>query len=157
MNARRTKRPARKQLPLLPGDDWPSDIAVSAERMSAEDLFGVQCRMAGLPPVVRGLMFAKEETGRQWKFDYAFLDFKLAIEIEGLCVMRRCAKCYPKQFIVTGRHATPGGFKEDCVKYNTASRLGWRLLRFEQRLVAPRHAINETITTLAAFGWLAHE
>ena len=54
---------------------------------------------------------------RRWRFDVAFPDRKLAVEIEGGVWTK-------------GRHTRPGGFLADCEKYNRAAVLGWRLLRF---------------------------
>lgn len=50
---------------------------------------------------------------RRWRFDVAFPSAKVAVEIEG-----------------RGRHQTVTGYRGDCEKYNTATLLGWRLLRF---------------------------
>lgn len=50
---------------------------------------------------------------RRWKFDFAWPDVKLAVEVEG-----------------QGRHQTFIGFRRDCDKYNAALALGWRVLRF---------------------------
>ena len=50
---------------------------------------------------------------RRWRFDFAWPDIKLAVEIEG-----------------RGRHQTVVGYRSDCDKYNEAVRLGWRVLRF---------------------------
>src|SRR5678815_1231604 len=50
---------------------------------------------------------------RKWRFDFAWPEIKLAVEIEG-----------------QGRHQTFIGFRRDCDKYNEALALGWRVLRF---------------------------
>lgn len=54
---------------------------------------------------------------RKWRFDYACVQFKIAIEIEG-GVWKR------------GRHTRALGFIGDMEKYNEAVILGWSLLRF---------------------------
>lgn len=145
MALRPKRRGARKQLPLLPSE-WPeadTDVAVERERLKAEDLFGLQLR-AHYPNAAKQWRFA-QPVGRQWRFDWALVDVKLAIEIEGL-VMRRLAG----QLVVMGRHATPAGIYEDMAKYNTAILLGWRVLRFGQNDIAPRRAIDMTLRVLAA-------
>lgn len=52
--------------------------------------------------------------GRRWKFDFAVPTHMIAIELEGL----------------NGRHQSNAGFIKDCEKYNTATSMGWRVLRF---------------------------
>src|SRR3546814_3330096 len=54
---------------------------------------------------------------RRWRFDFAWIDRKLAVEIEGGVLSR-------------GRHVRPKGFQNDCEKYNAAANLGWTVLRF---------------------------
>ncbi len=73
------------------------------------------------------------EIGRQWRFDYAWPAQKIAVEIEGGIWGKRCTIC--KKFIAQGRHTTGQGFEEDAEKYNAATLLGWRLLRFTRKSV----------------------
>ena len=54
---------------------------------------------------------------RKWRFDWAILEHKIAIEIEG--------GAYSK-----GRHTRPIGFINDMEKYNAAAVLGWYVLRY---------------------------
>lgn len=53
---------------------------------------------------------------RKWKFDYAILEHKIAIEIEG-------------SVWTNGRHTRGSGFVKDMEKYNTATAMGWKLIR----------------------------
>jgi hypothetical protein len=53
--------------------------------------------------------------GRKWRFDIATPD-RVAIEIEGGAWSR-------------GRHTRGKGFIADMEKYNTATMMGWRVLR----------------------------
>lgn len=55
---------------------------------------------------------------RKWRFDYAWPDLKIALEVEG-GVWKKGA----------GRHNRPSGFIADIEKYNSAAILGWKLLR----------------------------
>lgn len=55
-------------------------------------------------------------TERKWRFDYAWPDAKVAIEVEG-------------GVWTGGRHTSSAGFIKDIEKYNAAARLGWRVLR----------------------------
>jgi very-short-patch-repair endonuclease len=54
---------------------------------------------------------------RRWRFDYAFPEFKLAVEIEGGAWIQ-------------GRHTRGKGFLADLEKYNAATLLGWAILRY---------------------------
>jgi very-short-patch-repair endonuclease len=69
---------------------------------------------------------------RKWKFDYAFVNHGIAVEIEGL----------------NGRHQMTGGFIKDMEKYNEAAILGWRVFRFTTRQIADASAL----ATLARAG-----
>ncbi len=94
------------------------------------------------------------ETGRirAWKFDYAWPDFHLAVEIEGgvhsypvKCnhcgkqVMTRAkpgltklGKPFKSQPVVAtfGGHTRGMAYVENCRKYNAAACLGWIVLRY---------------------------
>lgn len=113
-----------------------------------EDEFEFQLRAHRLPEFVRQWMFAKAEMNRRWQFDFAFLPYKLAVEIEGLVVRR-----IGRELVVQGRHASITGFKEDAIKYASAAVLGWTVLRFEQSQVKDGTAIEFTMRVLAARGW----
>ena len=141
---------------------------------SAEDLFDQQLRFhveRGLK-CIRQLQFAKAELGRRWAFDFAFPDYQVAVEVEGLVpiVMWRAKLIGPQPVMnargyvdnvesvartpaVLGRHASVTGIIEDMEKYNSAALLGWTVLRFAAKNVKPRHAIDFTLRVLAARGW----
>jgi very-short-patch-repair endonuclease len=93
---------------------------------------------------VRELKFAKDDEweARGWRFDFALPKYRLAIEIEGLVVrmMRDIITMKPMR-VVTGRHATITGIREDCHKYAAAEILGWHVIRVEQDMVASGDAI----------------
>ena len=55
--------------------------------------------------------------GRRWRIDFAIVDLKIGIEIEG-------------GVWANGRHTRGKGFIEDMEKYNAAVTLGWVILRF---------------------------
>lgn len=109
----------------------------------AEDAFALGCRLHGIPDPVREYRFAPP---RLWRLDFAWPDhplpgapgLRLAVEIEGVTRSG-------------GRHQRIGGFKEDCVKYQTALALGWLLYRvpatwvFAKRRVLPRSECMEIV------------
>ena len=53
---------------------------------------------------------------RKWRFDYAFPSHKVAIEVDG-------------GVWTGGRHINPQGYINDMEKLNTASSMGWLVLR----------------------------
>ena len=66
--------------------------------------------------------------GRRCRFDFAWPESKIAVEIEG-------------GTFVQGRHTTGVGFAKDCEKYNLATLAGWRVYRFPTGMVKDRSAI----------------
>jgi hypothetical protein len=54
---------------------------------------------------------------RRWRFDAAFPERLLGIEIDGGA-------------FIQGRHTRGVGFKNDCEKLNMAALMGWRVFRF---------------------------
>lgn len=62
-----------------------------------------------------GLAYEREyrfDGGRKWRADFAFGP-DLLVEVEG-----------------RGRHQTYVGYRNDCEKYNAATQLGYRIVRF---------------------------
>ncbi len=117
------------------------------EDSAGEERFLFQCRAHGLPPVVREHKFAVQ-LGRLWRFDFAWTDYLVAVEIEGLV-----QKYIDGTLYAIGRHASFSGFEGDCIKYANAAILGWRVLRFNQRLVTDGTAIDMTMELLKRQGW----
>ena len=96
-------------------------------KVKANDVFQNLCLSEGLD-VAKEVKFHPE---RRWKFDYAIVEAKIAIEVEGGAW-------------INGRHNRPEGFIKDMEKYNAAAVLGWRILRF-----TPQQIMTfETIETL---------
>lgn len=75
----------------------------------------------GLPAPVAEHRFEPE---RRWRFDYAWPEAKIALEVEG-------------GIYTGGRHTSSAGFVKDMAKYNRAAVLGWRVLRIE-----PKHLLT---------------
>jgi len=67
-------------------------------------------KQEGLPEPVFEHMF---HPTRKWRFDIAWPEYKLALEVEGL----------------NGRHQRTAGFLKDVEKYNEAIRMGWLVSR----------------------------
>lgn len=54
---------------------------------------------------------------RKWRFDFAIVEKRVAVEFEGLVSAK-------------SRHTTLTGYTNDCSKYNAAALLGWKVLRY---------------------------
>lgn len=61
----------------------------------------------------------------KWRFDYAIVPIKLAIEIEG-------------GIWIQGGHSRGSGFMKNIDKYNEATIFGWHLLRFAPAQIIDR-------------------
>lgn len=81
--------------------------------------FARQCILLHFPTPVREYHFAKP---RMWRFDVAFPDYKIAVEVEGGMFL-------PTKGKHAGRHTSPTGIKRDLEKYGEAAVLGWTVLR----------------------------
>lgn len=71
------------------------------------------CRIAGVPAPESEHRF---HPVRKWRFDYAWTNEKLALEIEGGTWTK-------------SRHTSGKGYRNDCIKYSTAAIMGWRVIR----------------------------
>lgn len=92
-----------------------------------EETLALHLRCAGLPAVAREHRF---HPTRQWRFDFAWPDLKVAVEVEG-------------GIGINGRHTRPGGFRGDMEKYNAAVELGWVVLRYDLRMIKSGHAVRQ--------------
>lgn len=111
-----------------------------------EALLSVQIRQMGLPLPEPNYYWAKS-IGRQWRSEFAYTWLNLLIEIEGgteshgkQVTVIKDGK--PKMITLRSRHVTPGGFADDCVKYNAAQLLGWIVLRYTGKQVRSGEAIS---------------
>lgn len=71
------------------------------------------CKNSGLPTPTPEHKFHHT---RKWRFDYAWIDKKVALEVEG-------------GIWTGGRHTRGAGFQGDMEKYNEAVVLGWTVIR----------------------------
>lgn len=65
---------------------------------------------------------------RRWRFDLAWPDVRLAVEVEGGTWSG-------------GRHTRGTGFEADCEKYNEATLSGWRVLRVTGSMIESGRAM----------------
>lgn len=73
----------------------------------------------GIETPEKEFYFAKP---RMWRFDYAWREKNIAVEIEG-------------GIWTQGRHTRGAGFVKDMEKYNHAAKLGWRVFRFSPQQI----------------------
>src|SRR5690242_7370037 len=71
------------------------------------------CAAKGLPVPIPEYRFAPP---RRWRFDYAWRDALLALEVDG-------------GIWVQGRHSRGSGLLKEHEKFNRAACLGWRVVR----------------------------
>jgi len=64
----------------------------------------------------------KFNPARRWKFDFAHIPTKVAIELEG------GTKSH-------GHHVRHEGYRSDCEKYNEANYMGWQVFRLTSDMV----------------------
>lgn len=106
-----------KEYKALQGTAKKLNKAIPVKKVSTkfrDRMFLERLKFEGLPEPEREVRF---HDVRRWRFDFAYIDVKIAIEIEG-------------GVYTGGRHTRGTGFINDCEKYNTATVMGWRVLRF---------------------------
>ena len=104
---------------------------ISKPLSPGEEAFALHCRAERLTPV-RELVFAPP---RKWRFDFAFPEKMVAVEIEG-------------GLFSAGRHVRGAAVEKDFEKYNAAAKLGWRVLRFSTEMVKRGLAIEDVLEVL---------
>jgi len=101
-----------------------------------EETLALHMKALKLPEAVRELRF---HPTRRWRFDFAWQDLKLAVEVEGGAEMH--GRRNRKGKVMKSGHLTIKGFRGDCEKYNEASMLGWHVLRFSGAMIKDGTAI----------------
>lgn len=98
-------------------------------RLGADRLFPSVCKTILKEEVTPEYTFFP---GRKWRFDYAIVGRKIAIEVEGATFKKttyRDKKTGEKVTVMGGRHNIGEGYLNDMEKYNTAAMAGWRVFR----------------------------
>lgn len=89
-------------------------------------VFELTLKTIGLPSFEREYRFS---TLRKWQIDFAWPDYKLAVEIEGGAWIQ-------------GRHNRAKSFLLDIEKYNTLALHGFWLLRFTPQQIETGEAVR---------------
>lgn len=93
-----------------------------------EETFQLHCQAHGLKPE-REVKFCPT---RNWKVDFLFRAESIIVEIEG-------------GVWSGGRHSRGKGFEADCEKYNRATLMGYRVLRYSTAQVESGMAIHDVL------------
>lgn len=96
-------------------------------------LVAAECKQEGLPTPIFEHRF---HSIRKWRFDLAWPDRKVAMEIDGAVY-------------ANGRHTRGSGYEKDCEKLNEALLAGWRVLRYSTGQVRNGHPIVDLKRALA--------
>ena len=107
--------PPQKTFPMT-SDKLQQTKKKSRQRSKSQkitDVFTVICKTDLHVECVKEFRF---HPVRLWRFDYAIPEHKIALEVEG-------------GVWTGGRHTSSVGFLKDMEKYNTATLMGWRVLR----------------------------
>lgn len=110
--------------PVVARQPWKPRRLVRRSRI--EETFEFQLKCAELTGYVTEHRF---HPVRKWRFDFAWEDRAIAVEIEGGTWNG-------------GRHTRGKGFEQDCEKYNEACAMGWKVFRFTSSMVTKGQAIN---------------
>lgn len=86
------------------------------KKSKLEEYFILIVKESKLPFPIQEYRF---NLNRKWRFDFAYPDKKIAIEIEG-------------GIWIQGRHSRGKGMLTDMEKYNWAVINGWKILRYAQ-------------------------
>lgn len=109
-------------------------------KSSIEDMLFYHIKAVKLPTPLREYRFHDD---RKWRFDFAYPQYMLAIEVEGITHYGKNADGTMK----LGRHQTGKGIEADLEKYQAAMLLGWNVYRCSGRMIKSGEAI-QTIETL---------
>lgn len=86
--------------------------AMKTDAKTFDELVWKLMTPSGMPMPVTEFRFYPQ---RKWRFDYAWPDHKLALEVQG-------------GLFVNGRHSRGAALLKEHEKLNTAAQLGWRIL-----------------------------
>lgn len=100
--------------------------AQKPQKAPQTDMFTAICKSDIKVEVVKEHIF---HPTRKWRFDYAIVEHKIALEVEG-------------GVWIGGRHTRPQGFLGDVEKYNQAALLGWRVFRTTPSELCKQKTLN---------------
>jgi len=111
-------------------------VKIPKKLSEGEEALALHIRAHKLPKPSREYRF--RPTGRRWRFDYAWPELALAVEVEGGTWGKK----------KKSGHTTGSGFEKDCEKYNAAALDGWAVLRYTTKMVMDGRAIDQIEKTI---------
>ena len=108
--------------------------AMRIHRRRWEDALATLMELAGVPMPKREYRF---DPKRRSRFDFAWPDLRLAVEVEGGSWTQ-------------GRHTRGLGFSNDMEKYNRAALQGWIVLRYGPQEVKSGRAVGQILEAIEA-------
>lgn len=114
--------PALRESAAVVHKIWDGDVIVGTPPKRTFKVVKFSREKASVEWILAGfnLPFVKEHqflTDRKFRFDYALVHKRIAIEYEGVMNGK-------------SRHTTIGGYSKDTEKYNLATLHGWKVLRY---------------------------
>jgi len=98
----------------------------------------------------KGLRARLEAEGlRDWRFDFALPEIRLAVEVEGITHFGRSRSGK----MAIGRHQSATGIEGDLHKYDAAMRLGWTVYRCSQHMVTAGQAAKTIAILVEILLW----
>ena len=94
----------------------------------------IQLTADKFPPWEKEIRFHVPRAGqkkRQWRFDFAWPEIKVALEVEGGTFAAG-----------KSRHTTGIGYGKDCEKYSVAAIQGWIVVRVDTKMIKSGLAIE---------------
>lgn len=94
--------------------------------------------MRSAPPAIKRRYRTPTGKTKDWRFDFAWPSYRVAVEIEG-------------GIFVRGGHNRGVIYDENCTKYNAATLLGWRVLRYTTLDLRrrPMEIVEEVVSLLS--------
>ena len=92
---------------------------IAGHESALEKTFLFKWKACQGPELAREFVF---HPTRKWRFDFAHVESRTAIEIEG-------------GIWTASRHTTGRGFSNDCEKYNEAALRGWAVFRLTDAMI----------------------
>lgn len=87
---------------------------------------------------------------RQWRFDFAWPQYRVALEREGGMWRKVTCQCGRVKTVFVSRHHSRDGMEEDARKYNAAAAMGWAVIRATPRMLTDGSAARDLMDVLEA-------